>query len=180
MLDLVAKRYIKALVKSSSKDELEKYNSYLQILSRVFENGEVKKILLSPEINEFKKYELLIDTLKSVEKDIDIKFENFLKLLAEKKRLYLIPIVAKELQNELNFLENRFEGKIYSEFELSKDEISKIEKTLSQKVGAKIVLNKIAKPYDGIKVSVDTIGIEISFSKSKVKKDLIEHILKAI
>lgn len=180
MLELVAKRYTKALIKSSSKDELERYNRYFQILDKIFENSKIRLILSSIEINESKKSKLLIDILKKVEKNIDKKFENFLKLLAEKKRIYLIPIVAKELQKELSLMENRFTGTIYSESNFTKNEIARIEKMVSQKIGSSITLNQSSKLYDGIKVEVDALGIEIGFSKSKVKKDIIEHILKAI
>ena len=180
MLDLVAKRYVKALIKASSKDELQKYNELLQILNRVFENDQVRTILNSPEISEIKKANFLIDVLKSAQKELDKKFENFLKLLAEKKRINLIPTITKELKREIDRLNNIYEGKIYSEVSLSKREIKNLENILSQKVGSKIVLHRANQKYDGMKIDIDPLGMEISFSKSKVKNDLIEHILKAI
>ncbi len=176
MIELVAKRYVKALVESSSKKELEKYSKYLEQLSKAFADKDVRDILLSPEIDESKKAKLLIDSLK----DADKKFVNFLKLLAEKKRVYLIPQIFDELRKQLYFVENRFEGKVYSEFDLSEKELKEIEKTLSKRVGSKIVLHKAPQKFDGIKVEVESLGIEISFSRSRIKNQIIEHILKAI
>ncbi len=176
MEELVAKRYIKALIQSSSKDELEKYNEYLRVLSSVFADTQINTILKSPEIDENKKCELLLDAVK----DADNKFKNLIKLLAQKKRISLVPELSRELQNQLYFIKNEFDGKVYSEFDLSDDELKKIEETLSKRVGAKIVLHKEPQKYDGIKVEVDSLGIEISFSRSRVKNQIIEHILKAI
>jgi F-type H+-transporting ATPase subunit delta len=34
--------------------------------------------------------------------------------------------------------------------------------------------------YDGIKVDIDGLGVEIGFAKSKFKSQMIEHILKAV
>ena len=34
--------------------------------------------------------------------------------------------------------------------------------------------------YDGIKVDIDGLGVEISFSKDRLKSQLIDHILKAV
>lgn len=176
MEELVAKRYVKALVETSSIKELEKYNELLKVLSDLFEQKEISQILLSPEIDEKKKCELLLDALK----DVDDKFKNLIKLLAEKKRIYLIPEISKELQKELYSLKNEYEGLVYSETDLDEKEIKEIEDTLSKRVGAKVVLKKAPQKYDGIKVEVDSLGIEISFSRSKLKNQIIEHILKAI
>ncbi|WP_281950553.1 F0F1 ATP synthase subunit delta [Nitrosophilus kaiyonis] len=176
MEELIAKRYVKALVDSSSIDELEKYNSILKALSSLFKEKEIKDILASPEIKEEKKCELLLNAIKEEDK----KIKNFLKLLAEKKRISLIPDISRELQNQLYVLKNEYEGKVYSETELNDKELKEIEDSLSKKVGAKIVLKKSPQKYDGIKVEVDSLGIEISFSRSKIKNQIIEHILKAI
>jgi len=176
MEELVAKRYIKALVQSSSEGELEKYNDYLKVLSALFVDTQISSILKSPEIDENKKCELLLEAVKNV----DSKFKNLIRLLAEKKRISLVPDLSRELQNQLYFIKNEFKGKVYSEFDLSDDELKKIEETLSKRVGAKILLHKEPQKYDGIKVEVDSLGIEISFSRSRIKNQIIEHILKAI
>ena len=176
MEELVAKRYVKALIESSNIEELENYLNYLEALSKAFENKDIAQILYSPEIDENKKCELLIESIK----DANEKFKNFLKLLAEKKRISLIPDIYKELKNQLYILKNEYEGVVYSESELNDQEIKEIEDSLSKKVGAKIVLKKAPQKYDGIKVEVDSLGIEISFSRSKIKNQIIEHILKAI
>lgn len=176
MVELVSKRYVKALMDVSTKIELKRHSEYLRVFSEAFKDKSIASILLSSEINEIKKAELLIASLK----DADKKFVNFIKILAQKKRIYLIPQIYKELQNQLNFMENRFEGVVFLETKISNKEIKEIEKILSKKVGSNIILKPAEQRFDGIKVEVEALGIEISFSKSKIKSQIIQHILKAI
>jgi F-type H+-transporting ATPase subunit delta len=173
---LIAKKYIKALKSAMNLKELQEALGYFETVSELFGKKEVRDFLLSPEVSEDKKAELLIEVLKIKNK----KLVNFIKLLAKKRRITLFPILAKELKREIALIQKRFEGCVYSEFELEDKEIQKIEKALKKRVGAEIKLSQCDKDYDGIKVEVDIIGVEIDFSKSKIKKQLIEDILKAI
>ncbi len=173
---LIAKRYVKALVETMSLDELQKTLDYLEAVAALFKDRKIKDILLSPEIKEEQKAQWILDSLKGA----DEKIKNFIKILAQKKRIAAIPDIVKELQRKIAQLKQEYEGVIYSNFDLQKSEIAKIEDALSKKAGAKIHLKKSEKPYDGIKVEVDTIGLEIDFSMPKIKKQLIENILKAI
>ncbi|MFY4842872.1 F0F1 ATP synthase subunit delta, partial [Aliarcobacter butzleri] len=44
----------------------------------------------------------------------------------------------------------------------------------------KVSLSHNVCEYDGIKVGIDGLGGEISFSKDRLKSQLIDHILKAV
>ncbi len=176
MVELIAKKYVKALKSAMSVDELKETLNYLEVISQLFQNREIRDILISPEVPEEKKAELLIDVLQIK----NPKLVNFFKLLAQKRRVAMLPVLAKELKRELALIEKRFEGCVYSEFELEPEELKKIEQALEKRVDGDITLSQCGRDYDGIKVEVDIIGIEIDFSKSKIKKQLIESILKAI
>ncbi len=176
MEELIAKRYIKALKEVMSLDELKEAEEIFEAVSALFKDEKVKDFLLSPEVSESKKAQLLIEAIKPQNK----KIENFIKVLAQKRRFSLFPTLAKELRREIALMQKRFDGCVYSDFELSPDEIAKIEEALSKRVGAQVSLRQCGKEYDGIKVEVDTIGIEVDFSRSKIKKQLIDNILKAI
>jgi len=175
MQELVAKRYVKALQKSMSAQELKETLEVLRGIAAAFEDQKIRTLLLSPQIKEEKKAELLLEALKPQ----NPKIVNLIKLLALKRRLSLIPYLVRELEREIALLEKRFEGCVYSDFELSREEIEKIEKALSKRVGATIVLSPCGT-YDGIRVEVEIVGVEIDFSRSRIKKQLIENILKAI
>ncbi|SMC09941.1 F0F1 ATP synthase subunit delta [Nitratiruptor tergarcus] len=176
MEELIAKRYVKALIESAQLDELKEIERYLEAMASLFKDWKIKEIIISPEIKSDEKLELLIGGLENP----NIKFVNLMRVLAAKRRLSLIPLLAKELKSQLAFMQKSFEGKVFSEFDLSSDEIEEIEKALANRLGAEIKLTQAPQKYDGIKVEVDTIGIEIEFSKSKIKKQLIDNILKAI
>ena len=51
---------------------------------------------------------------------------------------------------------------------------------LSKKVDATVELTFIKSDYDGLKVEVADLDMEINFSKTRVNAQLVEHILKAI
>ena len=34
--------------------------------------------------------------------------------------------------------------------------------------------------YDGVKVSIDGLGVEVGFAKNRLKSQMIDHILKAV
>jgi F-type H+-transporting ATPase subunit delta len=51
---------------------------------------------------------------------------------------------------------------------------------LSKKFDSKISLSYVKDDFNGIKVDVQDLGIEINFSKSRINSQMIEHIVKAI
>ncbi len=176
MEELIAKRYVKALIESCNEKELEEIEAYLMALAKLFKDWKIKEVLISPEVSEEEKLKFLLEPLRGANQ----KLVNLIKLLAEKGRLDIIPAMAKELKDRLALMKKSFEGRVYSEFELSKDELAKIEEALAKRLQAQVRLSQAEEKYDGIKVEVDTVGVEIEFSKSKIKKQLIENILKAI
>ena len=51
---------------------------------------------------------------------------------------------------------------------------------LSKKFDSKISLHAVKNDFNGIKVDVEGLGIEINFSKDRIDSQIIEHIIKAI
>ena len=49
-----------------------------------------------------------------------------------------------------------------------------------EKNDVKLSLSQNVGDYDGIKVDIDGLGVEISFSKDRLRAQLIDHILKAV
>jgi hypothetical protein len=47
-------------------------------------------------------------------------------------------------------------------------------------VDKKLSLVNVVSDYDGIKVDIEGLGVEISFAKNIFKSQMIEHILKAV
>ena len=51
---------------------------------------------------------------------------------------------------------------------------------LSKKFDSSISLSFVKNDFNGIKVGIEDLGVEINFSKSRINSQMIEHIVKAI
>jgi len=174
MEELIAKRYVTAL--SSVSNNIESIAETLNALTKVIKEEEIKVLLTSPIISSDKKTELI---LSSVDKTDDTLI-NFIKILGENKRLDLIPAISKVLNSELQKLSNQYEGVLRSKEVLSENELVKLESSLKKYTGSTIKLQQEQTDLDGLRVSVDDLGIEVNFSKQRVKEQLIDFIKKSL
>jgi len=175
MEELIAKRYATALT-SVSKD-IKSVSKILNVLTEAISNNEVKTVLTSPIVSAEKKTEMILAALGD---EADATLTNFIKILGENKRLDLIPAIARVLNAELQKASNQYEGIVKSAKELDKKELSKLEGTLASYTGAQIKLKQEKSDLDGLRVSVDDLGIEVNFSKQRVKEQLIDFIKKSL
>jgi len=175
MEELIAKRYVKAL-KETAKD-IKKVAKVLNILAEAMTIKEVREYITSPLVPTEKKSELLLSLIGD---DADPILINFIKILAENKRLELIPVIAKVLDEDLRKASNKFEGIVESQEILDKNTISELEMALEKYTGAEIKLKHKKSNLDGLHVDVDDLGIEVKFSKTRVKEQLIDFIVRSI
>ncbi len=177
MDNLVVKRYAKALL--SIKDiSLEELMSELSAISEVIKSDkEIEEFLKAPIVNKETKLEVLLSALEG---KVSKPVENLLKVMAQKDRLYLLPELTVELQKEIQALEKRYSGIVESNEEIDKELIKKLEKKLSLYSGAEVTLEFKPSDIDGIRVEVSDLGLELNFSKRRVKEALLENILKAL
>ena len=176
MKDLVAKRYVKALVDGRDLNSVTLISEKLNEVSKAFKSDKFNSILASSDINEVEKTKFILSMIDKADKSL----ENFIKLLGEKRRLGLLPFIAKELDSQIAKMNNNYVGVVYTNQELSNDYVSSIEEQFSKKFNVKLSLTQNVCDYDGIKVDIDGLGVEISFSKERLKSQLIDHILKAV
>jgi len=176
MEELIAKRYVKALLEVIPETQREDYNTILNSLSELFEDRGFKSVIESPIISSEQKASLLLEPLK----DGNIPLKNLIKILAENGRLSLIPYIAKSLNQEVQKERNEYEGIVLSSEELSLEDISKLENSLKTYTGSTIKLTQQKSNFNGIKVTVDDLGIEVNFSKERVKEQLIDFITKSL
>lgn len=177
MNDLVAKRYVKALIDGRDNQVINNISSNLNTISTAFADEKFISIITSPEIADKAKVDLIISLVDAANNEI---LKNFIKLLGEKRRLSLLPFIANELNTQLAKMNNSYVGVVYTNLELSSDYVSSIEDQFSKKFDVKLSLSQKVCDYDGIKVDIDGLGVEISFSKERLKSQLIDHILKAV
>lgn len=176
MNDLVAKRYVKALIDGRDNKVVSAVSKSLNTISTAFADEKLNSIISSPEVSDSKKVELVLSLVKKA----DDTLTNLVKLLGEKRRLTLLPYIAEELNVQIAVLNNKYVGVVYTNQKLSSDYVSSIEAQFSKKFDVNLSLSQNVCDYDGIKVDIDGLGVEISFSKERLKSQMIDHILKAV
>ncbi len=174
---LIAKKYAKAIMESGEDAVVSQRLEVLKAIGDALIDANVKAFVTSPLIEKGKKAELLLEALEGGH---DSVISNLIALMTEKGRLDLIPDLVAIIAFERKKASNRFEGTIYSNETLSDSTVQKLEATLERYSGASIALNHVPTEDDELKVEVEDLGIELSFSQDKVKRALIDHIQKAL
>jgi len=174
---LIAKKYAKALMESGDDAAVSHRLDVLKAIGDALMDADVKEFITSPLIVKEQKAELLLNALEGGE---DATLSNLIKLMTEKGRLDLIPDLVAIVTFERKKASNRFEGIVHSDETLSKGTLETLEKTLATYSGAEIHLDQEHSEDAGLKVEVEDLGIELSFSRDKVKRALINHIQKAL
>ncbi len=177
MEELIANRYVNALVDITSVEQRLEFSGVLSTIAKLFDDAKVAESLTSPLISAEQKTSFVLDGLG---KDCDVKLQNFIKIIGENGRLDLLPVVARKLQQAIQKENNEYQGVILSSNTLDDSEITNLETSLQKYTGSTIKLTQEKSELDGIKVSVEDLGIEVNFSKQRVKEQLIDFITKSL
>ena len=176
MSSVIAKTYVKALLKSMNKKELNEALESLKQTVPAFKEQKFLDILFSKTLSLHDREEFLLTLFQKPSE----KFTNFIKLLNLHDRLLEIPSIVKELQNQISILNNEYEGKLVTNFKITQKDKKEIEDNLSKKFDAKIKLQDQVSDYDGIKVEIDSLGAEVSFRVDQLKNQIAKHIFKSL
>jgi len=178
MEELIAKRYVNALVDSTSKKDRADFSKILLGMADAFSDAKVAEMLTSPLVANAQKTSLVLGSLGE---DADIKLKNFIKIIGENGRLDLLPTIAKVLRQAIQKETNKYEGVVTTSTKLGAEELKDLQASLTKYTdGASIKLTQEISDIEGIKVSVDDLGIEVNFSKQRVKEQLIDFITKSL
>jgi F-type H+-transporting ATPase subunit delta len=172
----ISKKYVKALVESLDESKLAEVSSSLLSIVPAFKDMKLKTILYANDISKEKKVEFLTSLIDNC----DEKIVNLFKILAEYGKLDLVPSIANELDFKVATILNKHRGVVISDKELASDKVAQIAENLSKKFDTSIELEAIKSDYKGIKVEVESLGVEIAFSTDRLKSQLSEYILKSI
>ena len=176
MNDLIAKRYVKALLKDQDVNSVSNIYNNIKNIALAYNDEKFISIVSSMEVPTSAKVELITSFIDEGNDNLN----NLIKLLADNKRLNIIPGIANELKKEISKLSNSYEGVVYTNVELSQSDLSSIQEKFAKKFNITLALTQNICDYDGIKVDIEDLGVEIGFSKDRLKSQMIEHILKAI
>lgn len=170
---LIAKKYIQAL---SSQANIDEFYSQLLLLNSAFSLPKFKIIIESNQIKKARKFELLCSFFEKPSHN----FINFLKIVTENSRLVCIPEMVEELEKQRSFKENIFLGKVFSKEPLDDAILKKLESKLNAKFKVKVKLSSQISPNDAVKISLEELGYEISFSMQMLQEKMSEFVLKII
>ena len=177
MEELIAKRYIKAIKGSSDIESMQNMTNVFAALSESFSDEKFNQIMNNPDVKADQKSEILLAAVKSADsKEID----NLIKLLAEHNRINIIPAIAEVMRKDVAATSKNYTGVIYSDSDIDSKVLNDLSTGLGKKFDSKISLEFVKNDFNGIKVDVADLGVEINFSKSRINSQMIEHIIKAI
>lgn len=176
MSNIIAKKYVKAILEEFKGEDLTKLVDLLSDLAKAFKNAKFSEIIGSSTISNSQKTDFVLSMLKGQNQ----KVLNFFKILSQNKRLSLIPEILEDLKTKISIDKNEYGGKVYSKNEISDAQLRDLENKFSKKFDAKIKLEAVKSDYNGIKIDIEGLGVEISFSIDRLKSKMSEYILKAI
>ena len=177
MVEQIAKRYIGALKQDTDVKSLQIISDIFSELALSFDDENFKNVINNPGVKVEDKTNILLDAVKSAKSDA---LNNLIKILSEHKRLNIIPAIAIEMKKDLARTNKSFSGVVYSDEKITAKVIKDLSTGLGAKYDSKITLEFVQNDFNGIKVDVEDLGIEINFSKTRINNQIIEHIVKAI
>lgn len=177
MKELIAKRYIKAFSKDVAQSELQKDLELLGRLANAYGIHKFKEIIESPCVDTCKKVEFILQVI--LENNVTQRFSNFIKILAEHKRLDLFQELYVELSSYIASLNKEYIAKLSVNENCDEAVLQEIQSKFSKKLGVNLILQQRIVKEAGIKLVVEDLGVEISFSQEKFIQDLKNHIIKA-
>lgn len=177
MEELIAKRYLKAIKQRSNAESMQNIALIFSVLAEAFNNEKFNQIINNPDVSKNQKSEILLAAVKSAGyKDV----ENLIKLLAEHNRINIIPAIAEVMRKDIAKTTKIYNGIVYSDSDINSKVIEDLGNGLGSRFDSKISLKFVKDNFNGIKVDVEDLGVEISFSKSRINNQMIDHIIKAI
>ena len=136
-LTTLARPYAKAVFDAAQdQNAVDQWDQALAFAAQVAADQEVKKILANPGLTEQRKAELFVETLEG--ESLPEGLRNFLLILAENKRLALLPTIAM-LFHELAAEDQRtIDVELIAPFELEDAETDKLVTALKTRLGRNV------------------------------------------
>ncbi len=177
MEELIAKRYIKALKRGSDAESMQNITIVFSVLAESFKDAKFIQIIDNPNVSKEQKLEILLAAVKPAKSE---SVDSLVKILVENNRMNIIPALAEGMRKDTANSSKTYSGVVYSDSDIDAKVMQDLSNGLSKKFDSNISLEFIKDNFDGIKVDVEDLGIEINFSKTRINNQIIEHIVKAI
>lgn len=174
MTHVIAKKYIQALIDSAV--DLVEAHQILKAFALVLKDKSCADVMASPFLSRQQKEAFLLESASSANE----KLQNFLRILVQADRIMLIPLMCNELEKKLLADKKEYAATLVSRDELDDKTLAMIQTALAKRLGVKLSIRQELSGVDGIRLSVEDLGIEVSFSRERFGSDLKEYVLKAL
>ena len=177
MEELIAKRYIKALKEGSDIESMQNMTVVFSALAEAFKDAKFVQIIDNPNVSKEQKLEILLAAVKPAKSE---NVDSLVKILVENNRMNIIPALAEGMRKDTANSIKTYSGVVYSDSDIDAKVMQDLSSGLSKRFDSNISLDFVKDNFDGIKVDVEDLGVEINFSKTRINNQIIEHIVKAI
>ena len=121
-------RYSDAIFEIASQDgNLSEWGDFLNELSEIFKDRKIQKFFLDPKINNNDKVSLISESNMQTDK----KKINFLRLMIEKNKLFLIDSIYNRYKKLIDLNNGVKRAEIITAFELTETQLNQINDKLS-------------------------------------------------
>jgi F-type H+-transporting ATPase subunit delta len=134
----LARPYAKAAFELAvAEDATARWNEMLDLASAAVREKSLADLLESPHANNSQVVEILTGTAGEA---FDVRFQGFLEVLAENKRLSLLPDIAVLYQALREEADRLLRCKVVSAFALDEDQASRLKSALARRFDREILL----------------------------------------
>ena len=133
-------RYSDAIFQIALQDNsLSEWGEFLNELSEIFKDRKIQKFFLDPKINNNDKVALISESdIESDDKKI-----NFLRLVIEKNKLFLIDSIHDRYKKLIDLNNGVKRAEIITAFELTETQLNQINDKLSNITKTKVIGNNV-------------------------------------
>lgn len=172
----VARPYAEAAFRlADAGGALGKWSEMLAALALVAQDERVQRATADPHLSDAQAAGIFISILSG---SLSGEAENFVRVLAENRRIELLPEIRTQFEALKNEREGVVEAEVQSAFELTEaqiaDLVQRLEKKTGRKVRAKVQINK--ELIAGVKV---VLGDKVIDASARAQLGALETALKA-
>jgi len=171
----IAKVYVKALQSISDELVVESYDVFKD-LNLAYKDENLRDFISSITATKAQKLALIKELANSKNSSIN----TLLEILSQNNRFTIIPQLFEELRYMSAIINNSYEGVVSSKDGISDKVVLEFSDKLSKKLSKDIKFEQKNIKDELVRVSIEDLDVEMSFSKEQFKAQMSEHILKAI
>ena len=136
---ILARPYAKAAFELAEADgDTGSWNDMLQMISSLVSEPAMQNLLQSPEVSDNQLVEMITDAAGET---ISSRFKGFLSVLADNKRLSLVPEITDLYQRLREEADKLLRVRVVSAFELEEDQASRLKDALARRFDREILLD---------------------------------------